>query len=211
MPIKAGHIGRQKALFLHNLVSAIRPASTLEIGLFSGTSAIVIMAAAKREGYRGHIAMDPAQTTAAESAGLKNIEKAGLSPLFTFMEAESCYALPFLILEKKVSFEFAFIDASHHFDHTLIEFFYIDRLIPVGTIIAFDDVSTPAVEGVLNYIAANRHYVCRRIDALVFAVKMAHDSRHWFEFNQFKIPATDAFMNTKYTTSGKEPRLKKYE
>jgi hypothetical protein len=40
---------------------------------------------------------------------------------------------------------------------------------------------------------------------------MAHDARHWFEFNTFEIPATDAFMAKKYGDAGVEPRLKRYE
>jgi predicted O-methyltransferase YrrM len=210
-PIKAGHIGRGKAATLHNIVSSVKPVRTLEIGLFRGTSAIVIMAAAQRDGYLGHFAMDPAQSSQAENIGIKNIQKADLAGSFNFFETESCYGLPFLILEKRVTFDFAFIDASHHFDHTLLEFFYIDRLIPPGAIIAFDDIATPAVEAVINYIGLNRHYALRRAGALAFAVKMAHDSRHWFEFNKFEVPETDAFMSRKYATSGKEPRLKQYK
>lgn len=208
--VKSAHLTRTKSATLYNVVSAAKPARTLEIGLFSGASAIVIMAAALRDGYAGHIAMDPAQKKQAESRGLKNIDRAGLQSKFVLMETESCYGLPFLILEKAMTFDFAFIDASHHFDHTLLEFFYIDRMIPVGAIIAFDDVSTPAVEAVINYISVNRHYACRRIGALVFAVKMSEDVRYWFEFNKFDVPDTEAFMAKKHAENGKPPRLKQY-
>jgi predicted O-methyltransferase YrrM len=210
VPLRGGHLSRGKAVILHNLVSAIRPANSIEIGLFRGVSAITIMAAARRDGYRGHVAMDPVQKTHAESAGLKNIETAGLSPFLSFLEAESCVGLPYIMLNKAMTFDFAFIDASHHFDHTLLEFFYIDRLIPTGSIIAFDDVSTPAVEAVINYIAVNRHYACRKIGGLVCCVKMADDVRYWYEFNRFEVPATDAFLSKKQAESGKPPRLKQY-
>ncbi len=206
-----GNLKRDKCVALHNLVSAIRPTSTIEIGLFMATSAIVIMAAAQRAGYLGHIAMDPVQSSAMNNAGIKNIEKAGLTPAFSFLEAESCYGLPYIIMNKKMSFDFAFIDASHHFDHTMIEFFYLDRLIPVGGIIGFDDVGVPAVKAAINYVAANRHYACRKTGAFICAVKMAEDSRHWFEFNRFDIPETDQFLSNIYKKTGRPPRLKKYD
>ncbi len=210
-PRKGGHLTRIKSAVLHNLVTAFQPSRTIEIGLLLGASAMVIMAAAQREGYLGHFAMDPAQNTHAKGAGLENIVEAGLKPLFTFLEIESCYGLPYLIINASPTFDFAFIDASHHFDHTLLEFFYLDRMVPVGGVIAFDDIKTPAVEAVINYVAANRHYVCRRVGGLVCAIKMADDLRHWFEFNRFEIPDGAAFMQKKYTDSGKTPRLKSYK
>jgi len=39
--------------------------------------------------------------------------------------------------------DFAFIDGAHTFDHVLVDFFYIDRMLNVGGIVAFDDVGFP--------------------------------------------------------------------
>ena len=39
-----------------------------------------------------------------------------------------------------------------------MDFFFIDRMLPVGGLIAFDDASWPSVRKVLRYIITNRHY-----------------------------------------------------
>jgi len=54
--------------------------------------------------------------------------------------------------------DFAFIDGMHTFDYTLIDFFYIDRLLNAGGVIVFDDLCIPAVNKVCRYALTNRAY-----------------------------------------------------
>jgi hypothetical protein len=54
--------------------------------------------------------------------------------------------------------DFAFVDGWHTFDHVLVDFFYIDRLLRVGGIVVFDDASMPAIHRICRYIATNRQY-----------------------------------------------------
>ena len=47
--------------------------------------------------------------------------------------------------------DFAFIDGAHTFDHALVDFFYIDRMLNVGGIVAFDDLGFPCIEKVCRF------------------------------------------------------------
>ena len=67
-------------------------------------------------------------------------------------EEGSEFALPQLLKEGAV-LDFAFIDGWHTFDHVLVDFFYINRMLRVGGIVAFDDVDFPAIERVLKHVA----------------------------------------------------------
>ena len=54
--------------------------------------------------------------------------------------------------------QFAFIDGWHLFDHTLIDFFYVDQMMEIGGVIVFDDVIWPAINAVVRFVLANRDY-----------------------------------------------------
>lgn len=49
-------------------------------------------------------------------------------------------------------FDFGFIDGLHTFDHTLIDFFYLNRLLNVGGIIVIDDTGMPSINKLMRYI-----------------------------------------------------------
>ena len=54
--------------------------------------------------------------------------------------------------------QFAFIDGWHTFDHTLVDFFFIDRMLDVGGIIVMDDVGYPSIRRLCHFILSNRDY-----------------------------------------------------
>ena len=66
-------------------------------------------------------------------------------------------ALPQLCSQKE-EFEFAFIDGSHLFDFTFVDFFFIDKLLAVGGHVAFDDLWMPAVRKVVSFVLKNKPY-----------------------------------------------------
>jgi predicted O-methyltransferase YrrM len=142
------------------LQAAIRQCNattTLEVGLCYGISTLFIcQELADKPGAR-HIVMDPNQTRDFDRIGLSNLERAGYQHLLDFDERSSHVVLPQLE-SQGVQIDFAFVDGSHLFDYTLLEFFYLDRLLRVGGIIAFDDVFMPAVQKVCRFILANRQY-----------------------------------------------------
>ena len=70
---------------------------------------------------------------------------------FTFHERKSEYILPKLA-EEGNKFDFAFIDGWHTFDHTLIDFFYLNRMLDIGGILVIDDVGMPAINKLSRFI-----------------------------------------------------------
>ena len=97
-----------------------------------------------------------------DKAGVKNVEKAGFSH-FELLEEFSEFTLPRFVQEGR-QFDWALIDGFHTFDQTLVDFFYINRMIPVGGVVVVDDVNMPSVHHVVRYIATYPAY--RVMDAV---------------------------------------------
>ncbi len=172
-----------------NTVAAIQPGETLEVGLATASTAIAIMAA-KPEGSSNHIALDPAQTSAFHNAGVERIEKLGLAPRFELIEKSSHIALPTLLIERQARFDFVYIDGCHMFDYTLLEWFYSDKMLNIGGVIAFDDCMWPMVHAVASFVETNCNYTFLKPNERTWlAVKMGEDRRKWLDFSPFTIPA----------------------
>ena len=62
------------------------------------------------------------------------------------------------LLRQKEMIDFAFIDGSHLFDYAFVDFYFLDKLIPVGGIIAVDDLWMPAVRRVVSFALTNLDY-----------------------------------------------------
>ncbi|HEY7529171.1 MAG TPA: class I SAM-dependent methyltransferase [Gemmatimonadota bacterium] len=148
---------------LYEFVRRERPLRTLETGMAYGMSTLFICQALRDNGAGRHTAIDPSQTERFGGGGLHNVEHAGLADLLRFYEERSDQVLPRLCAEGE-RFDFAFVDGNHRFDFTLVDFFYVDRLLPVGGHVAFDDLWLPAVRKVISYALRNRPY--RRVSAL---------------------------------------------
>lgn len=142
---------------LYRLVRATRPETTLEVGLANGISALFIAEALRENGSGHHIAIDPFQTSDWGDAGLVAIRQAGLDPLVTIDRRMSHHTLPDLE-SRGQRIQFAFIDGSHLFDYVLADLLNVDRLLDADGLIAFDDADYPAVEAVIRFALANRHY-----------------------------------------------------
>lgn len=143
--------------YLARLVEQVKPAASIEIGLACGVSALFICEALAKNGGGRHIVIDPGQLTATpfddwQGTGLANLERAGYRHLVDFRNAPSEIELPRL-LEQGVRAQFAFIDGWHTFDHALVDFFYINRLLDVGGVVAFDDADLPQITKLLSFIA----------------------------------------------------------
>lgn len=142
---------------LYDLIREHRLSRTLEVGMAYGMSALFICQALEDNALGSHTAMDPVQDTSWKSIGRLNIERAGLKDRLRFFPGSSHEVLPRL-LEAGESFDFAFVDGLHLFDYTLVEFFYIDRMLRAGSYIAFDDIGLPAVRKAVSFILRNRSY-----------------------------------------------------
>jgi hypothetical protein len=83
------------------------------------------------------------------------LRRAGYN-FFELVERPSEFALP-LLLEQGMRVDFAFIDGWHTFDHTLLDFFYLQRMLNVGGIILIDDVGMQSINKVVRYILQFPH------------------------------------------------------
>jgi len=137
--------------FISRLVANEDINCTIEIGCNFGISTLFICDALSKKASPRHVIVDPHQTSRAHGIGIAHIEKAGFE-FFHLIEEPSEIALPNL-LKKGEKFDFALIDGWHTFDHTLLDFFYLNRLLEIGGIIVFDDCTMPSVNRVVRYIS----------------------------------------------------------
>jgi predicted O-methyltransferase YrrM len=147
-------INLDESLQIYSLVRTLRPKDTLEIGFCCGGSGLAILGALEDNGIGTHHAIDPYQTSYAAGMGKKNVAKAGLDHrlrLFETFPENVCTQLPRV--------QFAFIDASHLFDLTMLDFVLVDKLLDQGSILALHDAWMPAIQKVIRFILSNRGYV----------------------------------------------------
>lgn len=151
-PLQA-HIDQTEAGLLRRAVRAARPKVSLEVGFAYGISALCICDTLAEIGSASrHIVIDPNQSTNWNGIGLRNLRKAGYGDMIELREERSEFALPQL-LKEGVEIDFAFIDGWHTFDHVLVDFFYINKMLRVGGIVAFDDTDFPAIDRVVKHVA----------------------------------------------------------
>lgn len=131
----------------------VRPSSSLEIGFAYGISTLYACEAlATNGGAARHVVLDPSQNTKPWSGvGLRNVREAGYGHLVEFREEPSELGLPKLLAEGFRT-QVAIIDGWHTFDHALLDFFYVNRMLDVGGVLILDDTSWPAVAHVAEHI-----------------------------------------------------------
>jgi predicted O-methyltransferase YrrM len=138
---------------LGDLVRELKPNVVLEIGMANGVSSRVILSALNGGKL---ISIDPYQVTAYRSNGLNAI--AEFSSNHRFIELPDFQALPQLLAEG-TKVDLAYVDGNHTFDYTLLDFFYIDKMLSPGGVVGFNDCHMAAVNKVLNFVTKHRKYV----------------------------------------------------
>lgn len=154
----ASAISPEEGAFLHNLVRSSDAVHSIEIGCAFGLSSLHICLALQGRPGASHTILDPFQTSTFDRAGVRLLERAGID-LFQLREERSEFELPRL-LESGRQFDFCFIDGLHTFDQTLLDFYYLNRMLKVGGILAIDDINHPAVNKAAKYIIT---YPCYRL------------------------------------------------
>ncbi|MBZ0097508.1 MAG: class I SAM-dependent methyltransferase [Taibaiella sp.] len=149
-------IDKEEGSFLHSLIKQYQPKNTLEIGCAEGLSSMVICESIGSTGK--HTIIDAFQSTDWSNHGIYNLKKAGFDN-FTLIEERSEFVLPQLLKEGK-KYDFVFVDGWHTFDHVLVEFFYINNLLPVGGVVAFDDTGLTGINRVMRYISNYPNFEC---------------------------------------------------
>ena len=93
--------------------------------------------------------LDPGQYSDFHSIGIANLTRAGFD-FFELIERPSEVAPPALPDGRK--FQFALIDGWYTFDHTLLDLFYVNRLLEEGGIVAIDDLHLHGVRRAVRYM-----------------------------------------------------------
>jgi predicted O-methyltransferase YrrM len=157
-------ISMAEGLFLQRLVEEIKPQVSIEIGVAFGISSMFICEVLDRIDAKKHIAIDLGPIKKAGSdeldrfgLGLFNIARCGYDHLVEPYAMPSEIALPDL-LRRGQRLQFAFIDGWHSFDHALIDFFYINKMLDVGGVVAFHDAGHPNIRKLLKYISTYPSY-----------------------------------------------------
>jgi predicted O-methyltransferase YrrM len=151
------NIAREEAGALYCAVRLVQPACSLEIGLVHGISALAILAAITANVLSGHhYIIDPFQKNYA-NCGEAMINLAGFAGRHTFLER-----FPEEVIPQLPRLQFDFIDASHLFDFTMMEFVLVDKKLDIGGIIALHDLWMPSLQTVGRFIHTNRAYRVRR-------------------------------------------------
>jgi predicted O-methyltransferase YrrM len=155
-PLHSG-ISRAEGEFIYSLIINNEIHRTIEVGCAFGISSLFICSALAQKDSRNHVIIDPYQSSAPwHSIGIYNLKKADF-PFFDLIEKPSEIALPEL-LQRGERFDFALIDGWHTFDHALLDFFFIDRLLKVDGIVVFDDIDYPGPKKVIRYISNFQNY-----------------------------------------------------
>jgi predicted O-methyltransferase YrrM len=143
-------ISIEEADFISKMVADHHLTKAVEIGCAMGISSLAIADALGKSENSAHYILDPNQKSQWNNIGVNNLRKAGYSN-FKLIEDYSELALPEMV-RQGIKLDFGFIDGWHTFDHTLLDFFYINRMLTPGGVVIIDDVQMPAVNRAARYI-----------------------------------------------------------
>ena len=151
-------VGPESGRVIRHAIEVASPKTACEVGLAYGISSLYILDAMQDFGDGHLIGIDPAQNDQTwRGGGLYNIDRAGFSSRYVFHETTSQMALPKLV-EAGTRIQFGFIDGWHTFDHTLVDFFYLDMMMDIGGVMILDDVGYPGLQRLAHFIITNRDY-----------------------------------------------------
>lgn len=123
------------------LFEEIKPSRTLEVGMALGASATLFSSLHKKHNPNAsgaHHAIDPFQTEHYDNCTPRFLEENNLGEVTVLYEKLSLLVLPSLV-EQGLKFGLIYIDGSHLFEDTFIDFYYSGMLCEVGGYIALDD------------------------------------------------------------------------
>ncbi len=177
---------------IYQCIRQLQPVKAVECGFEHGTSTVTILQAMEDNGKGELITIDPLQLSEYKGVGLANVQACKLTHRFKFMEAPDQYALPQLFLSGHI-FDFAFIDSNHMFDQTIVELFFLDKMLNVGGLILLDDYPLSSVKSACNFFETNMPYKVIETGSkrLRLLRKGDIDTREWFDFQPFTVETED--------------------
>jgi predicted O-methyltransferase YrrM len=158
--IADSYIPRDECELLYEVIAASGALRVVETGMAYGVSSLCIADAIHRNANGKAcrlVSIDSHQTISFQRAAVHLLGRAGYAAESTLIEEPSQFALPRLVTHGE-RFDAGFIDGWHTFDHTLIDFFFIDQMLEPGGFVVFDDVGYPAINAAVRFILANRDY-----------------------------------------------------
>jgi hypothetical protein len=150
-----GNISREFATALTAMVRREKPALCIEIGMAFGISTLAILEGLSEGGRL--ISIDPFQNSDFDGFGLDLVARTDRAAQHELIEAPDYFALPRLLKDGRRP-NFAYIDGMHTFDYVLLDGFYVDKLLPVGGIAAFNDCGFRSIHKYLRFFRRHRRY-----------------------------------------------------
>lgn len=203
--LEVAGVPQSTGLVLYDLIRTHKPTKTIETGFAFGFSTLFILQALADNGGGTHEAIDPVEIVRWHGIGLANVRRAGWEGMFSHLDLASSLALPSHLINGD-RFDFAFVDGSHLFDDTLLDAYYMDKIVNVGGLIVFDDWGwMPAVKAVTSFIETNWSYrVVSVPDASNIRVlqKVSGPNREWNHFVPFEVTSYEELKRTKDAASG---------
>lgn len=154
VPLKS-NITPDMGAFVQRIVYDLQPDSSIEVGCAYGVSSLFICEALPAAAR--HTIIDPFQQEIWGDLGWENLKRAGFSDRVTLFREMSYRRLPALE-SSGARYQFALIDGQHTFDYVLVDFFYIDKMLDVGGVVIFDDLTYPSIRRTCRYILRNLNY-----------------------------------------------------
>ena len=152
------NISLQEAIQIYDHVYSMKCRTTAETGVAFGVSTLSICAALNSiEPSAKHFGIDPNQGSEYNGAATALLKEHGLDSHFILLEGPTHLEAPNM-LKQGISLDFAFIDGWHTFDYTLLDFFYMDKMLRTGGVIGFHDSQGPAKRRVLDFVLSHRKY-----------------------------------------------------
>jgi predicted O-methyltransferase YrrM len=143
---------------LYRQIRTQKPRLAVEVGMANAISSLAILTALEENGGEGRlISIDPNQSTQWRGCGRTAVSRAGLAGRHRLLEEPDSLALPRLLAEG-LKVDFGYIDGWHTFDYALVDFWYLDKMVPKDGVIAFNDCGWPAVERVIRFVGTHRRY-----------------------------------------------------
>jgi hypothetical protein len=136
-------------------VRLCRPKLAIEIGMANGISTLAILSGLEPGAQL--ISIDPFQDGQWNGAGRALVAQTDQAASHELRQEPDYLALPALLREgRKV--DFAYIDGMHTFDYVALDAFFIDKLLPVGGVVGFNDCGFRSIHKFLRFWRRHRHY-----------------------------------------------------
>ena len=144
---------------LYETVLRKRPRVVLEVGMAFGVASLAILSALRENGENGKlVSIDPNQLSGSwKGGGVTAVARAGFKESHELIADYDFSALPQL-LSSGFKPNLAYIDGWHTFDYVLLDWWYLDKMLPVGGVVGFNDCGWPAIDRAIKFVLTHRRY-----------------------------------------------------